>query len=259
MNSESGGDRMTIQNQTPAWLQLHTEPPVWLTATVDDLLNAWAVEAIWQARRAGARTPSPVRRTGPLVDALREMSHVPHSSLLAATKTPWTAMFAASGGRTPNAFELAPLVPCGFARFHFTGDNGIADQGFYWYAAPTTDAQALRTEPVRHRSVRLWHENDEWHFEQYGQPLSFEDATAYRRPKRGERLSATTLQGYADELKIPLADIGDYAGETALLLPMEWPDPPLELSSTEDAALTLQWQRMNLARLHGTALPEELT
>ena len=241
---------MANQDPLPSWLQLHPEPPLWLRATVDELLEAWSINASWDAKSAGAFTPEPARRTGPLVEAFDELSNIPRSALLVGTDSPWTAMFAQWGPRVPNRLELAPLVPCEVVHFDFTGDGATTDLGFSWWAAPASEAQALFREPVPHRTVRLWHENGKWHFEQYGEALSVENTTMYGRRARSERLDADTLLSYAEQLEIPLGTIDAYTGETALLFPTQWPDPPHEHSAAEEERLNIEWQRMRVARVH---------
>lgn len=245
---------MANQHQLPPWLQLHPEVPLWLRATVDELLEAWAIDARWVARSAGAFTPEPARRTGPLGKALDELSSIRRSALLVGTDSVWTAMFAQWGPRVPNRLELAPLVPCEVALFHFTGDTAATDRGFSWWAAPASEAQALFKEPLHHRTVRQWHENGKWHFEQYGEALSVENTTMYGRRNRSERLDVDTLLSYAEQLEIPLGTIDAYSGETALLLPTEWPDPPHEHSAAEDETLNLEWQRMRVARVQARGM-----
>ncbi len=89
------------------------------------------------------------------------------------------------------------------------------------------------TLEVKQRQVMLTKDGS-WQFQQVGLPLSFENTSAYTRPKKKERLNSEMLRDYGVALGIPFWDLGAYGQDVVLL---RWGRKPDGADGESDSAL----------------------
>lgn len=234
-----------MEDVRPAWLRVHTGNPHWLRGPLDSLVEGWSAEAVQWSRWHRAPAPVAVRLGGALDEVIAEMVATPHSAVLVETSAGWSAMFRPlNDPHAAYAPAIADYVPCEVASFDvdLAAGPGV---GFWWEAAPVTRTDVFRGQPKR--GVRLWEDGGKWHFEQYGNPLWFEDLPRYRKSRRRDRFDLQTLTSYAEALGVPLEDLDTYTGRAVLLHPKVYPPPPARISNDgrtmeqqlEDAQLQL--------------------
>lgn len=77
---------------------------------------------------------------------------------------------------------------------------------------------------AQERQIQLDHD-DRWTFEATGEPLPFENLTAYQARRKRDRLTESLLRDYGRALGLPFWEPDFYGSELALL---SWGDPPPE-------------------------------
>lgn len=201
--------------------------PWWFQASIDEMAAAWEVYHRRQHEWFGAHTIRPSVFPD-LDEALDQVTFVPGTSLLVATRSPWTAVYHHPGESVVFSSRLANYIPCARAVVELGTDDvagGSADRELRYYRIPRS-ADEIATGVGHQRIVSLTRENDRWRFYEVGDPLPFENIRAYTKSRRADRLTEEMIGGYAAELGIPVDDTGAFAGEALLVYRPEFEKSP---------------------------------
>lgn len=144
---------------------------------------------------------------------------------------------------SPDCAILVPLGTCWTAFFNNHRDEFCAsselfiacerlktDGYFFYHEDRETSSQFGSSQfcafqfvnEIRRRQVTLYKESN-WRFAVAGDPLPFEDLSAYELPRKRDRLNDSMLIRYADALGIPIQDVDSYGRDIAEL---KWGSPP---------------------------------
>lgn len=201
--------------------------PWWFRAPIDEMAAAWEVYQRRQREWSGAHTIRPSTFSD-LAEALDQVTFVPGTSLLVATRSAWTAVYRHPGETAVFSSRLANYIPCDRAVVELgTNDvaGGSADRELCFYRIPRSPDE-ISTGVGHQRIVSLTRENDRWRFYESGEPLPFENARAYTKSRRADRLTEEMIGGYAAELGIPADVVGAFAGESLLVYRPEFEKYP---------------------------------
>jgi hypothetical protein len=221
------------------WM-LGSQPPYWFAASIGEIQEAWALHVELQGRWFGQTAKAAVRLEEPLRDALERVNSEPGTNLVIGTTTEWSASYYNWAEQYRHVGPLSDLVPCATANFVFEPVNGKlssrldAERGFYFQREPRSAAEAQNPQKFdARRGVNLHLENGRWSFTEYGSPLPFEDAAAYRKSRRASRVTDDMLLFYADALRVPVTAADTYSGQALLVYGLgrgdgRWPDVETE-------------------------------
>jgi hypothetical protein len=192
------------------------------------MAEVWEVYQQRQRDWLGARTLRPSSFPD-LGEALDQVTFVPGTSLLVATRTPWTAVYYHPAEPVVFSWGLANYIPCAWATVELGASDvpgGGEDRQFMYHRVPRNRDEIVNSPKYCQRLVSLTRENNRWSFYQSGEPLPFEQLKAYTKSRRSDRLTTQMLLDYAAELGIPIDDMGAYAGETLLVYRPEFDKYP---------------------------------
>ena len=189
---------------------------MFIHATADrvaDCLHSWGNE------EAVSRNTRLEKSTMPLKEAFQFLDQRifnPDRGVVIGMQSGWTAFFDNHSREFLAASELMILCQrlktdtCFFSYDHSTATEHRGSTQFNYYVHVGGES------PVKKRQVML-SRGGGWSFQQHGDPLPFEDLTAYARPKKRERLTPELLQGYGRAIGVPFWDQNAYGDKVFLL------------------------------------------
>ena len=121
-----------------SWPFIGEVAPIWFRASLEEMAEVWEVYQQRQRDWFGARTLRPSSFPD-LGEALDQVTFVPGTSLLVATRTPWTAVYHYPGEGSTFSTELAEYIPCVYATVELgTGDvrGGGEDRVLRYHRVP---------------------------------------------------------------------------------------------------------------------------